>query len=145
MAAQTIDVYVEGLNDVLRAFRALPKEASQELRQASQAIANDIMVPAWRNAALFNAGPWGAKIADSVKARRDRIPAVSIGGNRRVFSGGASATMVRYPSDAGQVRPSIPPAFEQTDWISQVRGYQPQAIRQWGQAVDRIVEKWTVL
>jgi hypothetical protein len=136
-----VEAYVEGLNDVLRAFKALPKEASDELRTSSMVIAERHMAPAWRNAALYYAGPWGQVIADSVKVKRDRIPAVTIGGNRKVLSGGGSATMVRYPSDTGEGRESFAP-FEQTNWISNVRGYQPDALREWGEAVDRIVSKW---
>ena len=136
-----VEAYVEGLNDVLRAFKALPKEASAELRKSSMEIADRHMAPAWRNAALYYAGPWGQVIADSVKVKRDRVPAVQIGGNRKVLSGGGSATMVRWPSDTGQGRESFAP-FEQTNWISNVRAYQPDALREWGEAVDRIVGKW---
>jgi hypothetical protein len=145
-----VEAYVDGLNDVLRAFKALPKEASAELRQASNVIASEHMAPAWRNAALYYAGPWGQVIADSVKVKRDRIPAVQIGGNRRVLSGGGTATMVRAPSDLGKSgkwfakdeadRTFAP--FEQTNWISNVRGYQGEALKEWGAAVDRIAAKW---
>ena len=150
--SKDFDVYVTGLNEVLRAFRALPKEAAGELRDSSVIIAEKYMVPAWREAAL-GAGPWGPKIADSVKVKRDRIPAVTIGGNKKVFSGGASATMVRYPSDKGDraraakgATNRMPAAFRSgTDWISQARrGYATEAIIEWGHAVDRIVKKWDV-
>ena len=139
-----VEAYVDGLNDVLRAFKALPKEASAELRKSSMEIADRHMAPAWKNAALYYAGPWGQVIADSVKVKRDRVPAVSIGGNRKVLSGGGTATMVRWPSDTGQGRESFAP-FEQTNWISNVRAYQPAALREWGQAVDRIVRKWGIM
>lgn len=139
-----VEAYVEGLNDVLRALRALPKEASAELRKSSMEIAQRHMAPAWQNAALYYAGPWGQVIADSVKVKRDRVPAVQIGGNRKVLSGGGTATMVRYPSDTGEGRESFAP-FEQTNWISRVRAYQPDALREWGEAVDRIVKKWDTL
>jgi hypothetical protein len=136
-----VDAYVEGLNDVLRAFKALPKEASNELRQASNVIAAQHMVPAWQNAALFYAGPWGQVISDSVKVKRDRVPAVQIGGNRKVLSGGGTATMVRYPSSTGEGKDSFAP-FERTEWLTKTRAYAPAAIREWGAAVDRIVAKW---
>jgi len=136
-----VDAYVEGLNDVLRAFRALPKEASNELRQASNVIAAQHMVPAWQNAALFYAGPWGQVIADSVKVKRDRVPAVQIGGNRKVLSGGGTAIMVRYPSSTGEGKDSFAP-FERTEWLTKTRAYAPAALREWGAAVDRIVAKW---
>jgi hypothetical protein len=135
------EAYVEGLNEVLRAFKALPKEASDELRKSSMVIAERHMAPAWRNAALYYAGPWGPDIADSVRVKRDRVPAVNIGDNKKTFRGGATASMVRFPSDTGERRQSFAP-FEQTNWISKVRAYQPDALREWGEAVDRIVSKW---
>lgn len=138
-----VEAYVEGLNEVLRAMRKLDKEANNELRAASKDIANKYMAPYWREAAR-NAGPWGEKLAESVKVRRDRIPAVQIGGNRRVFSGGASATMVRWPSHSGDRGESFAP-FEKTDWISLSRGYQQPALQEWANAVDRIVRKWDTL
>jgi len=143
MAAKVFDTYVEGLNDVLKAFRQLPKEASKELRQASKTIAERHMAPAWRDAAL-GAGPWGEQIAASVKAASDRIPAVKIGGNRKVFSGGATATMVRWPSSTGTARDSFAP-FEATNWLQDVRSYQGPALQEWAQAVDRIVAKWSTI
>lgn len=142
--ARQVETYVEGLNEVLRALNKLPKEAAKELRDASQTIANNEMAPAWRNAALYGAGPWGEEIARSVKAGRDRLPKVTIGGNRRVFSGGASATMVRYPSNSGQAGNSFAP-FKQTKWIERVRAYQPAALKLWGEAVDDVVAKWARL
>ena len=142
--AKTFDTYIEGLNELLRALNKLPKEANKELKASSKTIAERYMVPAWREAALNYAGPWGEEIANSVKAGTDRIPVVRIGGNRKVFSGGASATMVRYPSDSGQARDSWAP-FEATNWIGQRAPYQEKALEEWGNVVDRVVAKWTTL
>lgn len=134
-----VEVRVAGLNSILRDLRRLPKEAQNELRTASVAIAERHMVPAWRAAAL-EAGPWGPKIAASVRARRDRIPAVVIGGKRAVFSGGASVNNVRFPSHAGRVRESIPKAFKKTEWMATVRRrYIGAAVTEWANAVERIV------
>lgn len=151
MAPKTFDTYVDGLDDILRAFRKLPKEASAELRQASQVVADKHMAPAWREAAINYAGPWGQVIADSVKVKKDRVPAVNIGGQRKKFSGGASPTMVRYLTDKGDrgragSQKRAPEAFHQgTDWISQVRQYQGGALQEWAKAVDQIVLKWSYL
>lgn len=149
MAPRTSDAYIVGLNDVLRGLRVFPKEAAAELRTASQQIADRHMAPAWRKAALNGAGVWGPVIADSVRARRDRIPSVSIGGARKKLSGGASPTMVRYPSDKGQSGrggKNVPAVFGTGgDWIGQAKGYVPAAVREWGQAVDRVVNKWSVM
>ena len=135
------DAYVDGLNEVLRAFRALPKEASDELRTASVKIAGNHMMPAWKEAALNYAGPWGFDIANAVTVKRDRIPAVNIGNNKKTFEGGATASMVRYPSDTGERRQSFAP-FEATHWMSKRRNYVPYAMQAWGEAVDRIVAHW---
>jgi hypothetical protein len=49
--------------------------------------------------------------------------------------------MVRFPSHAGRVRPSIPPAFTRTDWMNLVRpAYVDQAMAEWGKAVDSVVK-----
>ena len=148
-ANKAFDTYVVGLNDILSAFRALPKEASAELREASQAVADKHMAPAWRNAALNYAGPWGQVIADSVKVKRDRVPAVNIGGARKKLSGGASPNMVRFPSDKGnrgRAGQDMPRAFgEGSDWMANVKQYQGPALQEWAAAVDRIVMKWNVL
>jgi hypothetical protein len=139
--AKQFDAYVEGLNEVLRGLRKLGPEANKELRVASKSIAQSHMVPAWQNAALYGAGPWGEEIANSVKAGSDRVPKITVGGNRARFSGGATPTMVRYPSSSGEARDSFAP-FERTDWISRVRAYQPAALKLWGEAVDKVVKKW---
>lgn len=132
------EAYIPGLNGLLRDIGKLPKAAQAELRDASQDIATRHMVPAWQRAAR-NAGPWGAKIAASVRARRDRVPAVVIGGGRKVFGGGATPTMVRYPSAAGRVRKSIPAAFTRTGWMREVRpAYIGPAVAEWGDAVGRV-------
>lgn len=144
MANKMFDTGIEGLNDVLRGLKALGPEANKELRASSKTIAENYMVPAWRNAAIYGAGPWGAAIADSVRAGSDRVPKVMIGKSKKVFSGGASSTMVRYPSDSGQRRESFAP-FEQTDWIDRVKAYQKPALEEWGRAVDKVVNKWSVI
>jgi len=144
---------VSGLNELLRDFRALGKEAAKELRASSKTIAERHMVPAWKNAALNYAGPWGEDIAGSVRAGSDRLPKVMIGGNKKVTSGGASPTMLRYPSDKGDrgraamgARNRMPAAFGSgTDWIGQTRNYQEPALEEWSRAVDRIARKWLVM
>lgn len=139
--AKQFDLGVEGLNELLRAFKRLPPEASQELRQRSISIAGNIMAPAWKDAAITYAGPWGFDLANSVKARRDRVPAVTVGNNKRTFAGGATSNMVRYPSDTGERGNSWAP-FEPTHWMSKVRNYKDEAFRQWAQGLDTVIAHW---
>jgi hypothetical protein len=148
-STRTFDTYVDGLNEVLRGLRNLDKEATKELRVASRAIAEKHMVPAWKNAALVYAGPWGQAIANTVRTGSDRIPYVKIGANKKSLSGGASPTMVRYLSDKGnqgRAGSTTPPAFGTgTGWMANVRQYQGGALQEWTEAVNRIVVKWSVL
>lgn len=133
------DAYVPGLNNLLRELKGLDKDAAKQLRDASTDIATSHMVPAWQ-AAARSAGPWGARIAATVRAKRDRVPAVQIGANRKAFSGGATVNMVRFPSHAGRVRDTIPAAFQPTGWMRQVKPtYIEAAMGEWGKAVDDIV------
>ena len=134
------DVYVDGLNDLLRDLRALPKDAAKELRSASVRIADQHMVPSWRDAAM-RAGVWGPKLAESIRAKRDKVPSVRIGYQKKVFEGGASTNMVRYPSASGEAGESWAP-FQKTEWIASRRDYSEAALREWAKAVDDICARW---
>lgn len=138
--AKQVEVRIDGLAALLRDFKALPKEATVELRKASVDIANRHMVPSWKAAAM-TAGKWGPALADSIRARSDRLPALKVGKDKRVYSGGASTNMVRYPSAFG-TRNDWAPFGDGTGWMSNRRPYQAQALNEWGQAVDLIVTKW---
>ena len=146
--AKIADMEVYGLNRMLTDLRQLPKEAQDELRTESKDIASRLMVPYWK-AAAEQAGPWGPAIASTVRAKRDRIPSVSIGSNRRRFSGGASPTAVRFPSHAGPAGRSaaqgtLPATFYQsaTGWMQQMGKYKPEALKEWLTAIDRIKRKF---
>lgn len=138
--AKVVDVYVEGLGPLLKDLRALPKEATAELRTASVVIAERHMVPSWRNAAM-RAGNWGPKLAASIRAKRDRTPALQVGFQKKVYRGKASTNMVRYPSAFG-TRNDWAPFGAGTGWMATRRPYEHAAITEWGHAVDKIVRKW---
>ena len=148
--AKQVECYVVGLDKLLRELRQLPKELTAELRLASIDIAERKMVPAWKAAAIVHAGKWGPKIAATVRAKPDRLPVVQIGYAKKIYSGGASTIMTRYQAHAGdQSRAGKKfrekewrPFGDGTQWFEKVQPYQPAAIREWGQAVDRVVSKW---
>lgn len=70
---------VAGLN---RALRRLPKAISVELRDASQAIANDV-ASRTRSKGLGIGRGW-QHLAPTVRSRRDRVPVVVMGGSKRL-------------------------------------------------------------
>ena len=138
--AKQADLRIEGLGAVLKDLRKLPKEATAELRRASVDIATRHMLPSWRNAAM-TAGPWGPKLAASIRVRSDRLPALLIGKDRRQYSGGASTNMVRYPAFLGTAT-KWPPFGDGTGWMANRRPYAEQAFNEWTQAAEIIAAKW---
>lgn len=141
----TAQVRIYGLDKLLRDLRGMDKEANDELRTASKEIATRLMVPAYQDAA-DQAGPWGAEIAATVKAARDRIPSVSIGSRARRFSGGASPTTVRFPSNSGSSGRSgnrVPRAFGSGyGWMKRMGAYKGDALGEWLRAIDRVKRKF---
>lgn len=143
-------VRVEGLNRCLRILSKFPKETQADLRTEAQSIATRIMVPEWQKAAM-QAGPWGPKLADSIRAKRDRVPAVSMGYARKVYSGGASTIMTRYPAheggqagrDGGRfVSDQRPDVFRETGWIFSAKSYKAPAMRSWNAVLTRVVNEY---
>ena len=138
--AKLFDTKVEGLNTILRDFKKLPKEATKELRRASVDISNRHMVPSWK-AATLTAGKWGPKLAESVRAVSDRLPALKVGKDKRIYSGSASTNIIRYPSFRG-TKTGWKPFGDGTGWMANRRPYAAQALAEWTQATDLIVAKW---
>ena len=72
---------VAGLN---KALRKLPKEASARLRDASVAIADGVAIEARSraNSGLGGVAKVARFVAPTIKASRDRVPVVRMGGDR---------------------------------------------------------------
>jgi hypothetical protein len=98
------------------------------------------MAPAYIEAAA-TVPHWGVALSQAVRARRDRIPSVSIGGARPKLSGGATPTMLRWPKTTGDKGGSRAP-FQQTDWMQRAKGYKGEAMEAWGDALERVVAEW---
>lgn len=156
------EMQVYGLDKLMRDLRKLPPEAQDELREASMAIAGGPMKDAWTSAAM-GAGPWGSKIAGSIKVKKDRIPSINIGSAGKSYSGGASTSNVRFPSsegskgrggrgtfrgskalaNRGQRGHGFPAAFTVgTGWLKAMGKYKPAALREWMKAVDKVCNKF---
>ena len=138
--AKQAELRIEGLGAVLKDLKKLPKEASAELRRASVDIATRHMLPSWKAAAL-TAGNWGPKLADSIRVRSDRLPALLIGKDRKAYTGGASTNMVRYPAFLGTAN-KWPPFGAGTGWMANRTPYARQAFHEWEQAAEVISQKW---
>ena len=136
-AARSFDVEVQGLNALLRALNRIDPQMSKSMKEKSNVIATDIMAPAYQSAAA-SVPIWGSVLASGVRAKRDRIPSVSIGYTRKAVAGGASSAMLRNPTSSGQGRDSFAP-FQRTGWIQSAKSYKPAAIEAWWNSVEEIV------
>ena len=89
--AKTLTFYqVEGLN---RTLRALPREATAKLRDASQAIAAKVASDA--AAAARSQGGIAAIVAPTIRAGRDRVPLVRMGNSSPLPTSGNGWTRGR--------------------------------------------------
>lgn len=100
MAKQTLTVrvHIDGVRQTLAAFKQLPKDASNELRDASGKIARILVDAAKRGASI---DPQSTAVATTVKVARDRVPVVQAGGARRVTKNRAPAWALLFASEFG--------------------------------------------
>lgn len=95
--AFTVRITAVGLRETLAAFRALPKDASAELRDAAQEISRLVA-----SVAKSSAGdPQSQAVAATVRPVRDRVPAVQAGGSQRITSQGIPAYRLLFGSEFG--------------------------------------------
>lgn len=95
----TVDVNIDGVRETLAAFRALPKDANNELRTASLRLAELLAVKA-KIAAIADS-PLAALMAPTIKAVRDRVPVIQAGGTRRVGRNKAPASALLFVGEFG--------------------------------------------
>ncbi|OLT46490.1 hypothetical protein BJF85_16740 [Saccharomonospora sp. CUA-673] len=135
---------IEGARETLRAFRRLPKEASQELRDRSQKLSETLATRA-RQAAQSDS-PQAALMASTIKARRDRLPSLQVGGSKRVGRNKAPAYKILFGAEFGsnslaQFRPHN---GQQGYWFFPVAENQSADIRRaWQDVADEIERRFT--
>lgn len=95
----TITISAEGVRETIAAFRALPRDATNELRQASLDLAGDLATDA--RAAGTAEGSQAALVATTVRAVRDRVPVVQAGGTKRLGSRRKPAWKLLFGSEFG--------------------------------------------
>lgn len=104
MASQelTIKVRIDGLNGVIAALRKLPKDASNELRDAALRISKELAASAKTSGR--SEGRQAAIVAATVRAARDRVPVVVAGGNRKIGRNRQPAYKLLFGSEFGASR-----------------------------------------
>jgi len=134
-----IEIEILGAREILRAFRELPAEASDQLREESGQIARKLADDI--EAAARAEGRQAALMAATVKVRRDRVPVVQAGGAKRVGRNRVPAADLLYASEFGSnLRQFRPHLKGDSYWFYDTVERQDSAIlAQWLEAVDAIL------
>lgn len=142
--ALTIRLRITGAKETLAAFRGLPKEASQSLRERTLAL-SEVLAQAARSAAASE-GRQAPLLAGTVKAVRDRVPAIQAGGSRSVGSRKAPAFKVLFGSEFGsnRLRQFKPHRGRQGYWFFPTVEREQDAIATaWQEVADDVVNDFT--
>lgn len=155
----TVRISIEGVRETLRALSLLPKNANDQLRDASMELARELADRA-RIDGASHGGPQGRLVAETVKAKRDRVPVVEAGGTRRLGVHRAPAYGLVFASVFGMTRRSgwfasprygtsvnrqyRPHAGQNAYWFFPVIERSAGEIsRRWNEAADRIVRDFS--
>ncbi|WP_344231470.1 hypothetical protein [Kribbella hippodromi] len=136
---------IAGARETLAAFRQLPKDASKELRDASTRI-SEVEAVKIRSAAASSSAQ-SALVAPGIRARRDRLPSIVVGGARKVGRNRKPLNKIMYGANFGatalkQFRPHRGAGDEDYWFFSTVEKDLPQMVDQWGRAVDKVIRRW---
>lgn len=148
------------LRGLYQAFREMDVDSKNKLK-------NDVtLISAWSVGELRN-GAFGSpmqsqsiKVAETIRANKDRIPNVTIGGSKSRFSGGAVSGQVLFGNEFGASPTSVNGAFpnggrrfpfrspqkgrgNEGYWIFKtLSGIQPEVTRRWKQSVTEVLNNW---
>ena len=145
------------LRGLYKAFRDMDEGAKQSLKDEVTSIS------AWSATELqssYTMNPYPAqaqKVAATIRANKDRIPNVTIGGSKGRFSGGAVSGQVLFGSEfggpapfenGGRRFPDRSPAQgrgnEGYGIFKELKRIQPTLTARWKEAVrKRVIEKWS--
>jgi hypothetical protein len=145
------DVFaVDGLNDTLKALRSLPKEANKELRAEVQRMTvkhAQVLIAA----ASSSPDSRVRGVAPTIRASKDRVPTVKLGGAKAVPVSRPGkpprAGDIVFGTEFGADHPGPNawrfPAKAKSYWaFRSLKGRQPQLVAEWNAAVDKVSRKW---
>jgi hypothetical protein len=130
----------------------MDKESNNQLRNEVTAIsmwsATQIQQAAFGYGVKFNGQ--AARLSQTVRGNRDRIPNVTIGGSKLKFSGGAVSGMVVMGNEWGSSNgfPNGGKRFPENlyprgNWIfPTLRDIQPEVTQRWKKAVTNVLDNW---
>ena len=152
MASETIAYNRQDLRDILKAFKAMDDQATEEARNQSAALAyfasQEIKATA---ATRTKSGKAVARVAEGVSiSKSSKIGEFSYGFARQKFSGGATTQTLWGGLEFGSNKFKQFPAYSgrqgrgSRGWFiyPTLRRIQPELINRWEAAYNRILDKW---
>lgn len=140
---------VDGIAETLALMKGWPKEASKELRAEVQQMTTKHAAYIAANAAR-NRDPRVRGQAPTVRAKKDRLPTVLIGGARQVKVSrpgpNPRAGDVLFGTEFG-ARPGpnawrFPPALDSYWLFASLKNRQAALVSEWQQAVLKVARRW---
>ena len=150
-----IGLGVEGVNETLKALNKLNKDSRKEVKDKAQEIA-ELLASRIRARLQSNPDTRYQNLAVSVKAGRDRVPVINVGGRatpRASGGGGPRELVIGLEFGADQAGPNgwrFPPRTPTRGRGNQ--GYyifptlianQDEIIRVWFDAMDKLIDEWS--
>lgn len=139
----TVRVRISGLQETLRAFRELPRDATNELKTRTKLLATTLALQI-RAAGLTDSGQ-SAIVAKTVRANRDRVPVITAGGMARVGRNRKPAYKVLFGSEFGatSLRQYRPHVGAGSYWFfKEVEHQGPRIDREWNAIADDVIRRW---
>jgi hypothetical protein len=96
----TVRIRIEGIRETLQAFRELPADATKRLREETLKLA-EVLANRARADGLADSAPQSHLVAATVKAVKDRVPAIQAGGSMRLGRRRAPAYKLLFGSMFG--------------------------------------------
>jgi hypothetical protein len=152
MASEAITYDKQELRNIVKAFKALDQAAVEAAKKESSALAEYASEQIKKTAATRTvSGVAARRIADGVKvSKTSKVGEFSYGFARQKFSGGGSTLDLLYGMEFGSNRykqfPTRTPKKGRGNSgyfiYSTLRTIQPELIKQWESAFDRILKEW---
>jgi hypothetical protein len=152
MANETIAYNRQDLRDILKAFKAMDDQATEEARNQSAALAyfasQEIKATA---ATRTKSGKAVARVAEGVSiSKSSKIGEFSYGFARQKFSGGATTQTLWGGLEFGSNKFKQFPAYSgrqgrgSRGWFiyPTLRRIQPELINKWEESFNRIIKEW---
>jgi hypothetical protein len=144
------------LRNLYKAFRQMDEGSKNALKDEVTSISAWSATELQSNYTMNPKPKQAQKVAATIRANKDRIPNVTIGGNKQRFSGGAVSGQVLFGSEFGGPAPfanggrrfpdrSDPQGRGNIGYgiFKKLKEIQPRLTREWKDAVERhVIKKW---